>query len=249
MKCDDVRQFFDQPSVVEHYARAANRVGLWSSEEKLFKQYFRKDDSILELGCGAGRIAIGLWELGFRFVLGTDLSPEMIREARHINLVQDYGVAFKTANAMELPFEDAQFDAAVFGFNGLMQIPLRENRRKALEEIRRVLEPGAYFIFTTHDRDAPRNQRYWKDERERWLKGQQHPSLIEFGDIFWETPEGGGMFIHSPTQEEVHEDIMAAGFEHVRDVLRQSLGPEPEHVREFSDECRFWVVRRPASTG
>jgi SAM-dependent methyltransferase len=33
-----------------------------------------------------------------------------------------------------------------------MKIPRRERRVRALEEIRRVLRPGARFVFTAHDR-------------------------------------------------------------------------------------------------
>lgn len=246
MEGDIVKAFFDQSSVVEHYARAVNKVGLWHSEEAIFTQYFNWDDSLLELGCGAGRISIGLWEIGYRHLMATDLAPAMVKEARRINQVLDYGIATQVADATALPFEDGLFDGAIFGFNGLMQIPKRENRLQALREVFRVLVPGAFFVFTTHDRANPKHRKFWQDERRRWDNGQQSPACDEFGDVYWETPEGGLMFIHSPEAEDVRADAKAAGFKVIRDVLRTSVTVEPEHVREFSDNCRFWIVQKPA---
>ena len=66
MDVEEVKAYFEDEGTVEHYARAAGRLGLWRSEEKIFTRLFRQEDSLLELGVGAGRIAIGLYELGYR---------------------------------------------------------------------------------------------------------------------------------------------------------------------------------------
>lgn len=245
MEPESVRHYFEQASVVDHYSRGANNVGLWRSEEALFNLYFNRDDSLLELGTGAGRIAIGLWEIGFRHLIGIDLSRAMIKEARRINQVLEYGIAFHQGDATGLVFDNDQFDGAIFGFNGLMQIPGRQRRQQAIREIFRVLVPGAFFIFTTHDRQSSRHRNYWKTEEKLWREGRQDPDLLEYGDVRWDTPEGGSMFIHSPLSEDVRSDLKAAGFSVERDVLRSAIGPEPENVREFSDDCRFWIARKP----
>ena len=104
------KKYFEQPVVVEHYAQAANRVGLWASEEKIFTRLFKTEDSILELGCGAGRIALGLWELGYRHLLGIDYARAMISEARRINQVLEYGVAFQVGDATQIKFPDGSFE-------------------------------------------------------------------------------------------------------------------------------------------
>ncbi|MGF1452653.1 MAG: class I SAM-dependent methyltransferase [Opitutales bacterium] len=248
MKVSTVKDYFDQQMVIEHYARAVNSVGLWASEEMLFTQYFNWDDSLLELGCGAGRVSIGLWEIGYRYLLATDLAKNMVEEGRRINQVLDYGVAFQQADATALNFEDNLFDGAVFGFNGLMQIPKRENRRRAMAEIFRVIAPGSYFIFTTHDRENRRHKAFWEDEKKRWERGIKHPDVDEFGDVYWDTPEGGMMYIHSPLKAHVRDDAKAVGFKIEREALRSSLCVERESVREFSDDCRFWVLQKPLSS-
>lgn len=245
MTKEDVRDYFSRPAVVADYARATNAVGLWNSEEKLFTRLFNKEDTLLELGCGTGRIAFGLWELGYRNILASDVSRAMIKEARRINKLLDYGVPTAVADATALAFGDNEYEGAIFGFNGLMQIPGRANRRKAMQEIFRVLVPGAWFVFTTHDRNAHGRKNFWKKEKNRWDTGTQDPRLLEYGDITYVTDDGGTLFIHSPVPDEIREDCKLAGFRVEADILRSQLGPEPDRVVAFSDDCRFWVVQKP----
>ncbi len=237
--------YFRQPQVVAGYTRAANRIGLWVSEEKIFTRLFKTGDSLIELGCGAGRIAVGLWELGYRHLLGVDLAPEMIAEARRINQALGYGISFHREDARELPYPNASFEGAIFGFNGLMQIPGRGERLKAMREIYRVLAADAYFTFTAHDRDRHWKPSFMKQQKRLWTQVPRPEGLCDFGDMYGEAPEGGHMFIHSAARQEVLEDLKAAGFVHETDVLRADIANEPALVREFSDDTRFWVARKP----
>lgn len=245
MEPETVRNFYDAPHVVDHYRDATNCVGLWRSEEKVFTRLFRKEETLLELGCGTGRIALGLWEIGYRNLLGIDFSKEMITEARRLNKLLEAGVAFQRMDATRLTFEDGLFAGAIFGFNGLMQIPGRDERRQALSEIHRVLQPDAWFAFTTHDRENPKFRKFWKAERRRWNSGKQAPELVEFGDRYESTPLGD-LFIHVPTRREIMEDLDVTGFRFEADVPRSTLARESLETQEFSDECRFWVAQRRA---
>lgn len=244
MSPETVKQHFRDPRAVEHYARAASNLGLWVSEEKILTRVFRPEQTLLDLGCGAGRIAIGLWELGYRQVLGVDFSPEMVERARRLARLLEYGISFRCSDATALEMEDDLFDGAIFGFNGLMQIPERERRRKAMSEVRRVVRSGGYFVFTTHDRANNRFRNYWEEEKKRWATGAQDPRLTEFGDRYHEAPEGC-TFMHIPTREEILEDLAEAGWHHEDDRLRCEIAREPSEVRDFSDECRFWIARKP----
>lgn len=247
MDIAEAQTFFAQPEIVEHYVRAVGRVGLWVSEERIFQRVFSPEDAILELGCGAGRIAIGLWELGYRHVLGTDYCREMVAEARRINQALEYGVPFQPADATALPFDDAHFDGAIFGFNGLMQIPGRANRQRAMCEVGRVVKPGGWFVFTGHDRGRHGRKSFWRDEAKLWRKGQQHPAIEEFGDLYYESDAGHWMFIHAADSDEVRADLAAAGFRVDASALRSEICPEPPEVRDFSDDTRFWVCQREAA--
>jgi hypothetical protein len=50
--------------------------------------------------------------------------------------------------------------------------------------------------------------------------------------------------MHLPDREEILADLAATGWTHEYDALRREIALESEAVREFSDECRFWVGRR-----
>lgn len=240
---ETVKEHFRDPRAVEHYGRAASNLGLWVSEEKIVRQLFQPQQTLLDLGCGAGRIAIGLWELGYRQVMGVDFAPEMVERARHIARLLEYGISFRVGDATALEFDDNLFDGAIFGFNGLMQIPRRERRRKAMAEVHRVVRPGAFFVFTTHDRANQRFRKFWKEEASRWEKGEQDPCLEELGDRYFEAPVGC-TFMHIPTREEILEDLETCGWKHREDFLRCEIAREPADVRDFSDECRFWVASK-----
>ncbi len=142
------------------------------------------------------------------------------------------------------PRSSPPFAACLFMFNGLMQIPLRINRRRALRQLAAVCRPGAPFLFTTHDRDHSASERAsWRLEARRWAAGKQDPCLREFGDRRFED-ECGYIFMHLPDRAEILADLAATGWVHVEDHLRRELAKESAAVRAFSDECRFWVARR-----
>jgi len=243
MDSEAVKSYFESGEVVEHYARAAARIGLWRSEEKIFTRLFCPEDSLLELGAGVGRIAIGLYELGYRNILATDYARAMVRRARDLCKVLEYPIPFHQADARALSFEDGVFDGAIFGFNGLMQIPVAEDRLAALREIRRVLRSGAWFAFTTHDRDQSIHQDFWQQEQLRWAEGRQDPRHAQFGDRA-ESAGEGIHFMHVPTQSEVQALLETADFRVEATVMRSELGSEEAEVESFSDDCRFWVVQK-----
>lgn len=245
MSVSEVKNYFDSEAVVEAYAVAAVDVGLWRSEEKVLTRVFRREDSLLELGCGAGRIALGLHELGYRNVLASDYSRAMVERARHLARMLEYAVPFQVCDATDLQFEAAVFEGAIFGFNGLMQIPSVAGRAKALSEIFRVLRPGAWFVLTTHDRERSPHQDFWTAEKMRWRAGEQRPELEVFGDRA-EPMASGQHFMHVPTEAEMREALEAAGFRVEATIMRSELAEEPPEVMEFADDCRFWVAQKPA---
>ena len=241
----DVLEYYQSSKVLDHYEEATKKVGLWKSEELIYRSIFSDQNlSILELGCGAGRISFSLWDLGFKKIIATDFSKEMIGRARSINRTFGTGVVFEKQDATNLPYFDKSFDGIIFGFNGLMQIPGRSNRLKALKESHRVLRSEGRFIFTTHDRTLLKWRKFWKIERKKWRLNKQNPELIEFGDRF-ENTEKGKLFIHVPEIDEVRTDLKKTGFVVEKDFLRSKLAEESELVRNYSDECRFWVCRKP----
>jgi ubiquinone/menaquinone biosynthesis C-methylase UbiE len=244
MDRETVLQYFDSAGVVDYYADAAEKLGLWLSEEKIFTRIFQPKDSILELGCGAGRIAIGLYELGYHNILATDYSRPMVKRAQALATRLEYRIPARVCDATQLEFEDNVFDGAIFGYNGLMQIPQAANREKALCEIFRVIRSGAWFVFTTHDRDRSPHRSFWIQEERRWQQAEQPAELDDFGDRT-EVTQHGAHFMHVPSAEEVEAVLTRVGFRIEATVMRSELAQESPDVDDFSDDCRFWVVQKP----
>ena len=94
---------------------------------------------VLDLCCGQGNVTEALLNLGLDAV-GVDFSPKMLDFARRRVPTGN----FVEADAEDLIFDDAEFDAVVCNF-GLIHVP---DQPRALAEIRRVLKPGGRFAMT-----------------------------------------------------------------------------------------------------
>lgn len=113
-------------------------------EKYLINKYFR--DKILDLGCGCGRTTKYLYDLGHD-VIGVEIVESMVKKAKS-NLPK---IKFEVGDACNLRFKDNAFDAVFFSFNGMDFIHPELARIDAIKEISRILKPGGYFIFSSHN--------------------------------------------------------------------------------------------------
>jgi len=99
--------------------------------------------AVIDVACGTGKLAAALAErVGpFGRVLGVDLSQGMIAHGAQANydLVQ---VEFRLGNALDLPSDDEEFDAATIAF-GLRNL---SDYEAGFRELRRVVKPGGRVI-------------------------------------------------------------------------------------------------------
>jgi ubiquinone/menaquinone biosynthesis C-methylase UbiE len=218
-----------------HYARASVHVGLWQSERILAERYLPKTSQLLELGCGAGRIALGLYQLGWKQLTPTDIAAAMVDLAQGVFAESNVPLKALRADARTLPFNNQSFDHALFGFNGLMCIQGRTERAKALREIHRVLRPSGLLLLTAHDRDCGESKEHWRTA--------VAPADGELGDR-WHDSESTPVFIHAGTKDETSAELTEAGFTVVETAMRSEITDESPAVRSFSDDTRWFVARK-----
>ena len=108
--------------------------------------HFKAGDSVLDVGCGTGTLAIvSKRRVGpTGTVHGIDASPEMIARAREKAKKAGVEVFFKQGVVEALPFPDAHFDA-VLSTLMLHHLP-RKLREQCAREVRRVLKPGGRVL-------------------------------------------------------------------------------------------------------
>lgn len=100
----------------------------------------------LEVGCGTGRISIGIAKYTDNIALtGIDLSEHMLNVARDNARYEkvDQKVNFQLGDAKSIPFEDDTFDA-VFSHNMLHHIPDPVN---VVLEMERVVKNGGAILI------------------------------------------------------------------------------------------------------
>ena len=97
---------------------------------------------VLDLACGMGRHVTELLASGYR-VVGCDLSFTMLQAGR-----QEYGgMPVARADMRQLPFFTASFAALVNFFTSFGYFATEEENEQVVDEMARVLEPGAVFLF------------------------------------------------------------------------------------------------------
>ena len=135
-------------------------------------------ESVLEVGCGTGEIAMRAKARtgATGSVAGIDPSPEMIAVARQKAAQANLDIDYRVASVEALPFADATFDVVL---SSLMMHHLPEDLKpRALAEIRRVLKPGGRLLVVDFKEPASRLGRL----QPVWLIHRRLPSSL------WDLP-------------------------------------------------------------
>ena len=131
---DGVRRMFDRIAPVYDAMNRVMTLGLDQRWRRLaVRLVVRPGDRVLDGCCGTGDLGIAAAAAGAN-VVGLDFSPRMLERARR----KAPELEWIQGDLLELPFEDASFDAATVGF-GVRNVADLE---RGLAELRRVLKPG-----------------------------------------------------------------------------------------------------------
>ena len=149
-----------------------------NSELNYVLKKINQGDSVLELGCGYGRI-LPFLAVKAGQVVGIDTSMPSIEMGR--NMLSRYpNVSLLQMNAVNLKFEDNTFNAVVCLQNGISAFHV--NRVNLIKESIRVTKPGGVILFSSY------SVKFW-NERLEWFKMQSMEGLI--GEIDYSKTKKG----------------------------------------------------------
>lgn len=137
---------YNDPAVVNWYSQAD---WILPCEIYVFQKYIEKAQVVFDLGVGGGRTTAFIAAACSRYI-GGDYSQAMIDACRK----RFPSLEFCCVDATDLArFDDSSFDVVVFSHNGIDYIPIDQARARCFSEVTRVLRPGGYFIFSSHNAD------------------------------------------------------------------------------------------------
>ena len=206
---------------------------LWPEMELLVKKYVKKNNKILDVGCGNARL---LGRLNNVYYLGVDSSKELINQAKRKLGISylPYGtqklqatmggnrsskfINFKELDMLRLgKLQEKNFDI-VFMFASFNHIPSKELRLKVLEDVKKLLKPAGLLIMTNWNlwqMGVKKNVWNCKIRRKKMPKNKK--SDVGFKDVitFWESRRGnagGELYYRAFTKRELRQLLRTAGF-------------------------------------
>ena len=155
-KYDDP-QFFSQYSQMSRSVQGLEGAGEWHVFRQLFPEL--KGKRVLYLGCGFGWHCQYAAQQGAQSVIGTDISDNMLREARRKNAFPN--VQYERVAMEDIDFPDASFDVVIssLAFHYVASFD------DICARVYRLLTPGGDFVFSVeHPVFTAQGTQNWYDD-------------------------------------------------------------------------------------
>ncbi len=195
--------------IAESFSKSRKK--LWP-ELFRFKRYVEPGDKILDLGCGNGRLRAFFSDIKVRYV-GLDSSEKLIELAQKDEQLQINNQKFIVGDALDMPFEDSEFDV-IFSVAVGHHIPSENLRLRFFKEAGRVLNSEGVLIVLV-----------WNLWRKEFLKNHIRSFVLKLSgrtkldskDIFYPWKDNQSevvaeRYLHCFTKKELVKLITRAGF-------------------------------------
>lgn len=172
--------FFEQYKNMSRSTQGLSGAGEWHVFQKMFPPLTGR--RVLDLGCGFGWHCAFAADRGASLVVGTDLSENMLAEARKRNARPV--IEYRQVAMEDICFPDASFDVVIssLAFHYVQDFPAMCNR------IFRLLTPGGDFLFSV-----------------------EHPIFTAQGPQRWHCDADGNP-LHWPVDNYFREGLRSANF-------------------------------------
>lgn len=213
-----IREKYDQPIEAREYSKLVPG-SLVPIEREILVRHLKPGGRVLDIGCGAGREALGLAREGYQ-VVGIDIAPQMVEAARANTQQEGLAITFRVQSVTDLDGPPGFFDGAYWG-GSYQHIPGRALRIETLRRILGVLTPdGALILVAAYgEKRGLVSRSRLVDLLRGTLRKLPGPwRLSEPGDGYLrETSEGSDpkvpVFFHEfSTPDDVRAEIETAGF-------------------------------------
>ncbi len=171
MKIQDQKQVWDKIAPEWYEFKDKNKKYSHKFEHRVFDFLKNQKGNILDLGAGTGRYLAKIKDGKMWLV---DFSTEMLKIAKLKAKKLKIPAEFKVAYSHEIPFQDNFFDGAMC-ICVIHCIETAKNRKKTMQELFRVLKPGAKLKISGWNKENGRFKNKPKETQIKWTnKGARY---------------------------------------------------------------------------
>ena len=196
---------------------SATRQYNWTEIKKITDKYVKPNSSILDLGCGNGRLLSILPDhINYH---GLDISASLIKQAKKYSenhRKTNQKISFQESSLLDLKKINHKYDY-IFAIASLHHIPSDKYRNQVVQEIYRLLKPAGIFVMTNWDLFQPKYQKYINKNFSLDPNLDENDSLIP-----WHNPDKqiiAQRYYHTFNQEEIKQLLLSNNFTVIKNYV------------------------------